>query len=394
MSEDASAFKSASELFAEPTHVSVMRRMRLLRPQDRAIAQRRVLIAILVGWVPLAVLCLLQGAIRHNDAIYSFFTDIGAYARYLVAAPAFILSEYIILPRLEAAAHYLATADLIASEDLPKYHQITESSRRLSAGIRTSVWMVLAVYGLIALVAFNAPRGTFPAWHHLDWALRFSLAGWWHMLISLPLLLGLMLGWFWRLGLWMRFLKAISRLHLKLVPAHPDGAGGLQFIALSPRLFMPLAFAFGAISAGTMANHVMHDGLNPMDHPFLPAITALVMVVMLVTPPLVFTSRLMHTWHRGIFFYGELARRMGLTFEDKWFSRNSVIDSETLEKPDFSSTTDLYGIVSNVYNMRPLLFDPKNAVTILVATLIPFAPVYLSVVPAKTVFQHLLGMLF
>ncbi len=58
--------------------------------------------------------------------------------------------------------------------------------------------------------------------------MRFSLAGWWHLLVSLPLLLILFFGWIWRLALWARFLFLMSRLNLRLIPAHPDNVGGLK----------------------------------------------------------------------------------------------------------------------------------------------------------------------
>jgi len=70
------------------------------------------------------------------------------------------------------------------------------------------------------------------------------------------------------------------------------------------------------------------------------------------------------------------------------------VDSSALSDPDFSSTTDLYSIVANVYNMRLTLFDYQGAIAIVVAALVPFIPVWLSVIPLKTLSKDLIGLLF
>ena len=112
----------------------------------------------------------------------------------------------------------------------------------------------------------------------------------------------------------------------------------------------------------------------------------------ILVPPLVFGRMLLMAWRRGIFEYGALASRLGTQFENKWLGPASVVDTESLEKPDFSSTTDLYGVTANVYSMRPILFDPRAALSLAVAALLPFAPIWLSVIPAKVILSQLLKM--
>jgi hypothetical protein len=392
--EEGAAFTPSEQaLFAEPLHVTVLRRVHLLRPEDRPVALRRIVIVICIGWLPLAILCLLRFALTHDAAAWSLFTDFGAYARFLVAAPVLILADYITLPRLESNVRHLMQSQLVAAEDRPRLKQLVASSRRLSAGVWPSTISVLVVYAVVLLLAFTIPHGTFPPWHRRDDA-HLSAAGFWHVLISLPLVIGLILSWVWRLGVWIRFLLVVSRMSLQLIAAHPDRAAGLQFLSHSPRSFIPVAFAIGAISAGTLADSVFHKGLSPIDHPATPIATTIVVTLVLMCPPLIFGRVLLHAWHHGVFTYGELARRMGSAFESKWMGPNRVVDRSTLEQPDFSSTTDLYSIVAYAFDMQPFLFDYKIAVMIAIATLLPFAPIWLSVVPAKTVLDHLVGLLF
>ena len=391
--EGAESTSIEQDLFAEPLHVIVLRRVHLLRPEDRPLALRRIAIFIGIAWLPLAILCLLRFALTGDAAAWTFFTDFGAYARFLVAAPVLILADYITLPRLEANVRHLMQSQLVAEEDQPRLKQLVASSRRLSAGVWPSTISVLVVYAVVLVMALTLPRGTFPPWHRLD-DHHLSAAGFWHFFISVPMVIGLILSWLWRLGLWIRFLLVVSHLSLQLIPAHPDRAAGLQFLSHSPRSFIPVAFAIGAITAGSLADQVFHKGYSPIDHPATPIATAIVVTLVLMCPPLIFGRVLLHAWHHGVFTYGELARRMGSAFEGKWMAPDRVVDRKTLELPDFSSTTDLYSVVAYAFDMQPFLFDYRIAVMIAIATLIPFAPIWLSVVPAKTILDHLVGLLF
>ncbi len=383
----------APSIFEEPKHVAVLRRLRLIKPEQRAQAFRRVMIAVLVSWAPLALLSAVHAVIDgHPELLHAFFTDIAVHARYLLAVPILILSEYIILPRLDVTARHFLVSRIIDASDRERFDEAVASTRRLSVGIWPSAGMTVLVYAIVIVIALTVHPGLFPAWHHADDASHLSLAGWWHMLISLPLLLGLLLSWVWRVGVWTRFLHQVSRMNLHLIASHPDKAAGLQFVAFSPRMFMSLALTIGIITAGTFANEVFHLGLNPLDHPAVPIATALVVVAIFISPPLIFGRSLLMAWRRGVFEYGALASKLGTQFEDKWLGADSVVDQASLEKPDFSSTTDLYGVTANVYAMRPMLFDPRVAISLAVATLLPFAPIWLSVIPAKVILTQLLNL--
>jgi len=84
------------------------------------------------------------------------------------------------------------------------------------------------------------------------------------MLVSIPLLLVLIIGWLWRVFLWGRFLYLMEGLDLRLIPGHPDRVGGLKFVSSSLRGFRLISFALGTFVAGTVANKV-HHGASPLD---------------------------------------------------------------------------------------------------------------------------------
>jgi hypothetical protein len=384
---------AGKSIFEEPRHLSVLRRMRLIKPEHRAEAVRRILFAVAIGWLPLALICLAEWLFLHSSRSTAFFSDVAAYARFLLAVPILILSDYIILPRLEAIAQYFVRSGLVRADDQPRFDAAIASARRLSLGVWPSVGMAVVVYALVITIGFTVSPQALLDWQRAEGPLNLSVAGWWHLLVSAPLVLGLILSWVWRVGVWMRFLHLLSQMELHLVPSHPDKAAGLEFIALSPRIFAPLGFAIGVLTAGTLGNEVIHLHLDSMNHIAVPVATAIVVVALLVSPPLLFARMLMLTRRRGVFEYGALARQVGAEFEAKWLANDKTVDTSALSEPDFSATTDLYSVAANVYAMQPTLFDPRVAASVAVATLLPFAPIWLAVIPTKVLLTHLVGLL-
>ncbi|HKE48616.1 MAG TPA: hypothetical protein VKB52_11175 [Rhodanobacteraceae bacterium] len=378
-------------LFAEPKYATLLRRMHLIDHWDRSAFNRRMLLALAVAWAPLFVINLLRYAVWHDAASLTFFTDIAVNAHLLLAVPLMIAAEYLVLRRLERLAGYFRDS-LVESDELARFDAIVASARERSAGAWPSLIVAALSYASVAVFFVSTSRERLLPWR-VAGPDAFSTAGWWHLLVSLPLLGGLIFAWLWRLGIWTRCLQALSRLHLRLIAVHPDGAAGLRFVANSPVLFAPVALAFGIVVAGAMANDVMHSGLQPLEHGLLPIVTALLAVVLFASPPLVFSGALLDAWRRGQFLYGDLARRMGGAFERKWFASAQPVDESTLSAPDFSSTTDLYGIVSNLNSMQLVLIDYRAVIAIAVAALLPFAPIWLTAVPFDTVLDAIKGVL-
>lgn len=377
-------------LFSEATHVEMLRRLRLIPADDRREALLRVAVAIAVAWLPLTVLCAVTGG---SGAIAAFLRDAAVHARFLFAVPMFIAADYVVLPRLDSMAAYFSRTNLVPPSRMEEYEELLASSRKASTGVWPSGFLAIAVYLLVALLALLVPTPTLPPWQRGDLWLGLSVAGWWHLAISLPLLLGLILAWLWRLGVWIRFLWRMARMGLYLVAAHPDQAGGLQFLAYSPRIFATLALPLGAVVAGTLANKVI-GGMSPIGHEATPVVTAAVTLLLFGTPPLVFTRVLLVAWRMGVYRYGDLAARAGEVFETRWFSDGRAIDESLLERPDFSATTDLYQVVGNVYAMRTAIYDIQGLLSVVVATVLPFAPIWLSAIPFNTLVDHLVDALF
>src|SRR4030095_14037422 len=92
-----------------------------------------------------------------------------------------------------------------------------------------------------------------------------SPAGLWLVFVSLPLLQFLLLRWYFRLFIWVRFLWQVSRLDLDLAVIRPGRSARLVSLADSRVAFVPLAAAHGALFAGMIADRILFTGADLVD---------------------------------------------------------------------------------------------------------------------------------
>ena len=223
--------------------------------------------------------------------------------------------------------------------------------------------------------------------------IALSPAGWWHALVSVPLLLLLLFGWLWRLCLWTRFLWLMSQLDLRLVPAHPDQMAGLKFVGYSVYGFVHVALALATIVAGRAADYVILRGAPTTVEMLELGAILCVIVSLFAAPPFVFVGVLLREWRRGVFQYGAWASKFGNQFERKWFNAAELEPEEAFTAPDFSAGADLYQIVSNVYSMRIVPIDLIGIASLIATVLLPFVPVVLMTVPVEHILERVKSLL-
>jgi hypothetical protein len=330
-----------------------------------------------------------QGMGRHG-----FLLDLPAHARYLVAIPLLVGAEPWCLPQLAAIARHFATGGLIGAGDRPRWEALVARARRRLDHRGVEVVLAVAAYAMSVLVGgvlYSRARGT---WAAPTGAL--SPAGWWQTLVSQPLFLLCVLAWLWRVVVWARLLWGVSRLDLRLVPAHPDRAAGLRFVAVSLRAFAPVALGFGAAVAGTLAGELLGDArpAQAFSHSGTVILFVVTALVLFGGPLLAFTGPLYRARMRGVLEYGALAGALGRHFEARWLRRARPLDADALAAPDFSATTDLYSIVSNVHAMSPVPAGVRDLAPLVVATLLPFVPLVFLVMPFSAVVKRVTGVLF
>src|SRR5262249_29140598 len=83
--------------------------------------------------------------------------------------------------------------------------------------------------------------------------------------VSLPLFQFILLRWYFRIVIWIRFLWQVARCTLSLVPTHPDRVGGLGFLSGTAVAFAPVLAAHGTLLAGLIAGRIFFDGATLPD---------------------------------------------------------------------------------------------------------------------------------
>jgi hypothetical protein len=381
------------ELTADPFSAGPYSRLQSslgLIKSDALRVGRRALLVGVVAWVPLVVLSALEGLAIGPDPRESMLLDIAAHARYLLALPLLVIAEAICLPALASITRHFGDMGLIPPANRPRYEYLLLSTRRMLASPMTDLAILFLAYALtLGLGPRLYPQGVStwvaplsPDGHQL------SLAGWWRALVSQPLYLMLVLGWLWRVALWARFLRGVSRLDLELIPAHPDLAAGLGFTGTSIRAFLLLATALSVPVAGTVAQGVLYGGRSLPDFKFVIAGIVIVEMVIFIGPLFLLVPALLQARTRGIFKYGALAEAMGQQFEGRWLRSANGVTTEALSAPDFSATTDLYSIAANAHNMGLVPLRLVQVVPLVIAALLPFVPVVLVALPLNEILSY------
>ena len=382
-----SSTNSLDPLFDSGPFPHFQKSLGLFRPVGQKVVPRAVF-SVLLGWVPIIALVAASGL--RSEVLSSLFSDFAVHARSLLAVPLLILAEGICLPRLEEIARHFVKAGLVNEQDYDNFSRRVDSTRRLMNSTLAEVIAIVGAYGIVFMLYRNSLSVTVPSWYLTLGGVR-TWAGLWYCFISAPLLLILAFGWLWRLVLWGRFLFHVSNMRLVLISSHPDRASGLSFLGSSLLHFTPLSFTLGVVTAGSVANRVIYRGESLDDIKKTIIGLVIFVIILFIGPLLVFVGNLRRAKIDGIFQYGKLAGRVGQEFEGKWLARK--VDDEALQAPDFSATTDLYQVVSNVYAMGAFPFGLRGLVGLAVSALLPFVPVVLMTFPLKVILKELASLL-
>ena len=98
------------------------------------LVRRRVVTAIALTWVPLALLSILEGRAWGGVAL-PFLRDIETHIRFLVALRVLIASELEVHHRIRSAVRRLLDGNVIAPEDAPKLRAAIDTASRIRNSI-------------------------------------------------------------------------------------------------------------------------------------------------------------------------------------------------------------------------------------------------------------------
>ncbi|MGC8640292.1 MAG: hypothetical protein ACP5XB_10500 [Isosphaeraceae bacterium] len=365
----------------------VARRIGLARPSAQTRFVKSVLL-VLVTWAPLALLSLAAGHAHGKRVSVTLFSDPVIYSRFLFVVPLLAIADVLVEAGLFVQVRHFVESGIVTQRARAGFEEAKVEAVRLRESPLAE--------GLIVLLAFVASilaRGVVGLGSELtSWertATSTTLAGWWYMLVSLPILFLLLLRWLWIFGIWSWFLFKVSRLDLALSPTHPDQAGGLGFLGWGLASFATVLMAVSAVLSGGFAREILSKGSSLQDLKYHIIVFVVLAMVFLHVPLLAFTGRLARCRFRGLLEIGALISAHDRAFEERWIRSPDADRRALLGSPDISSLASGAEIYERVDQMLLVPFDKKAVIVLIAAALIPMVPLLGTSVALKDIISML-----
>ncbi|MFL6466954.1 MAG: hypothetical protein ACJ72Z_03255 [Pyrinomonadaceae bacterium] len=355
---------------------------------------RVAIAAALICWLPLMIFSIVQGVAWGDRVSMPFFNDIAVYTRFLVAVPLLIFAEAIVGPMLVEVVLRVMDSGRVREEELQNYKDaIAEGIHLRDSKMAEGVVLVIAfILTFVSMFIFAQSVSNW-RWLESDSGKHYALAAYWYAFVSLPILQFLIYRWFLRMFNWSRFLYRVSKLDLKLLPTHPDRAGGIGFIGENQRFFSFIAFALGVVFSGAFANEILYDGF-PITSINIPAvIIAALLVLYIQLPAAFFFPMLRWTKRRGLFEYGDLAHQYTTEFDKKWIRGQHDPAEELIGSGDIQSLADLGNSYLVIQDMKVVPFGWKTSAGLAASFIFPILPLFLTVMPLKDIVKTVMKVI-
>src|SRR5271169_1339971 len=315
---------------------------------------RRVMVSTLFAWLPLLFLSVLDGRAFGGGLKIPFLYDVEAHVRFLIALPVLIIAELVVHNRVSPLVRRFVERGIVVAGDLPRFNAAVDSALRIRNSIAAEGTLLILVWTLGLWIWRSQVALGHPTWYARPDAtsLHLTLAGYWYVFVSIPVVQFILLRWYMRLVVWFRLLWRISRLDLHLSAADPDRAGGIGFLGKSSYAFGPILFAQGALLSGVIASRVLYEGQGLLSFKAEAAGFVGFFVFVILGPLVMFSPKLENAKRKGSAEYGMLANRYLAGFEKKWIRSGAPETSALLGSADIQSLADLENVYSMVRQMR------------------------------------------
>ncbi len=357
---------------------------------------RPLLVGVLlaVGWLPLVILTAVDGVLV-GGVDHPLVSDLGAWARFFVVIPIMVFSEPVADRILGTVVELFRRTGLVRPADLPAFDAAVARAQRYATSDTVELLLLLTALALPHLVVASLPHiSTDTAWFGsvAGGNQKINAAGYWYAWVSLPLVQFLLLRWLWRILAWWGLVWRVSKLDLAWVAAHPDGAGGLGFLAWSPLAFRTVFFGFSALAATTISNRIQYGGWGLADARG-PVIAFIVLeCLLLLAPQFFFAGGLVKARYAALAGYGMTGFTMTREFDRQWTAPPPPHGADLLESPQSSALIDYAGTYGLVNAMRPVPISLREVGAILLPLAAPFVPLLLYQYSIKQILQGVIQL--
>ena len=370
----------------------LQRRLGMLR-EDALLAGRRAALFVALAWGVPFLLSLVAGRAFALADGRAYLVDFGAWARFFIAIGLFMLSEQQIEYGLNGKLGQLVRAPIIAPDCFAAAASAVVRALRLrDSRAAEIICLGLAIVGTVVwLTRLTASR-------HSSWAVEIAgdgahvtLAGWWSVICSAPLFYFLLFRGLWRYIVWAMLLRRIASLKLRLVATHPDGKGGLAFLAEYPNAYSMFVFGISSGFAITVVRHVFEANISSVTFGYIITAWLAIVFAFFAFPLLAFSKPLAELKDRSAEVLGAQATRYHRAAERALIGRNLAandsVEAAAPAVPDpsaqFAASRKLSIFLMSRSAVAPLAF----------AALVPFAIAGATKLPYKEVFAMIKKLL-
>jgi hypothetical protein len=349
---------------------------------------------VVITWLPLLVLSAIQGLLWSRAEV-PFLKDLGVQSRFLLATPALVLGELPLVRRLRESVGQFLRSDFVRERDRKQFARVATNTFKLRNSRSVQIALIALACGSASLNFLQSNLREANTWAAPVPTAHWTLAGYWYLLLALPILQFLIYRWLYFAFLWAVLLWRISRLRLELSAAHPDGAAGLAFLGKSLVPFGTVGFALGAILSGVVATRLFLTGASLKQ--FLPVYAALVVIqfILFVGPLLFFTPKMIRLKHKEMMKYEAVVSRRTRFFERSW-GKSRETDSTKApiqESTNIPSLADVRSSFELVRKMRVVVVVPRDLIILAIPTLFPGLPLIATVIPMNEIARGLLHLI-
>jgi hypothetical protein len=340
---------------------------------------------ILICWLPIAGLSFIK--LGWTNYYQLFLRDIATQVRFLIVLPILLVSRRSLNKSFNQTISFFYETKIVDAANSHAFENVMVWLKKWSNSKTIDVILLILVYSSFYLQENNQINhtNTYAPWHLVD--NHITAAGWWYLLVSLPLLQMLLYRWLYTILLWMLFLRKISKIDLHLSALHPDGVGGLGFLQYTQLGFFPVALAFSALTAGVMNNMIMFSGISIQDYKVAIGSVLIFVFLLFILPLMLLLPMLVKVKRKYFMLYSKEAWPFARKYEEELESFYQTGE----EKPDASWHVDLIGSFEKTRDMKTILVDKTILIAFVTAVVLPFLPVIAQQIPLKEIILNLLG---
>lgn len=352
---------------------------------------RRIAIAVALTWLPLVLWALWNHLLLPGTAAEPLLRHFGIHARFLVALPLFLASEGLVERSLRRVLPQFISSGVVDESLEPAFRRVLVAAGRLRDS-RLALLVILALVVAASVTGWERAVDN----HELLWTGPVAGGGFatvWFSWVSRPIFLLVLFAWLWRLVVVTRLFQQLAGLDLRLVPTHPDRAGGIGFVEKLPAAFAPFFFGIAIAIAGRWGHDALYHALPVDDLRVSAALLVVGSVLLGLAPLFMFTGRLLALKRRSLVGVGALLADYGRLFDRRWLRRETVDDRGLLGAPEIGPVADTVALYEAIIRMRAVPVSRGSIVPLALAAALPVVPVFATQMPFKEALFKLLGPL-